>query len=287
MISKNIIINSTYHQKPIMADLKYISKSGKKPLILFVHGFKGFKDWGVFNLMAESFASKNFIFLKMNFSHNGVTTKNPQELTDLEAFGNNNFTKELADLNDMIDFIHSDDFPIDKEEVDLNEIHLMGHSRGGGAVILKAREDKRIKKVVSLAAINDLTTRYPESVLEQWRNKGVIYIENTRTGQQMPLYLQLYEDVAQNADRLSIPDAVKEMKQPLLNFHGTADETLPLTMAYDIKQWKPDSEQVIFEGANHVFGATHPWDSDDLPPHFKEIVDKSCEFLKLNEQTNL
>ncbi len=280
MISKNIIINSTHHQKPIMADVKYISGNEKKPLILFVHGFKGFKDWGVFNLMAESFAAKNFIFLKMNFSHNGTTPESPKELADLEAFGNNNFTKELADLNDMINFIHSNDFPIDKNEVNLNNINLMGHSRGGGAVILKAREDDRIKKVVSLAAINDLTTRYPEPVLKQWREKGVIHIENTRTGQQMPLYVQLYEDVTQNAERLSIPKAVKEMSQSLLNFHGTEDETLPLSMAHEIKEWKPDSEQVIFEGANHVFGAAHPWDENDLPPLFEIIVEKSCEFLK-------
>ncbi len=263
-----------------MADLKYVTSNEKKPLILFVHGFKGFKDWGVFNLMAKSFATRNFIFLKMNFSHNGITPEKPEELTDLEAFGNNNFTKELADLNDVIDFIHSEDFPLNKNQIDLNNLHLMGHSRGGGVVILKAREDERVKKVVTLAAINDLTTRYPESVLQQWKKDGVIYIDNSRTKQKMPLYVQLYDDVTQNSERLSIPNAVKEIKQPLLNFHGSADETLPLSMAHEIKKWNPDSEQVIFDGANHVFDASHPWESDELPSFFKEIVDKSITFLR-------
>jgi pimeloyl-ACP methyl ester carboxylesterase len=280
MISKNIIINSTQHQKPISADFKYLINGEKKPLILFVHGFKGFKDWGVFNKMAASFATKNFIFLKMNFSHNGTTVDSPVDFVDLEAFGHNNFTKELADLKDVIDYIHSGDFPIAKSEIDLDNIHLMGHSRGGGAVILKAREDDRIRKVVTLAAINDLTTRYPDAVLQQWKDKGVIFIDNARTGQQMPLYLQLYDDVTQNSDRFSIPDAVKEMSQPLLNFHGTADETLPISMAHEIKKWKPDTELVIFDDANHVFGAAHPWNDSELPVLFKEIIEISSSFLR-------
>ena len=72
MISKNIIIPSSHHEKAITADYRFLeSQPKKKALILFVHGFKGFKDWGVFNLMANAFAEKDFIFLKINLSHNG------------------------------------------------------------------------------------------------------------------------------------------------------------------------------------------------------------------------
>jgi fermentation-respiration switch protein FrsA (DUF1100 family) len=70
------------------------------------------------------------------------------------------------------------------------------------------------------------------------------------------------------------------MKQPLLAFHGTEDETLPVNMAHDIKSWKPETELIIYEGANHVFGAAHPWEKDELPDLFKDIVEKSSEFLR-------
>ncbi len=279
MILKNLIIKSTLHQKPITADLSYIPTNGKKPLIVFVHGFKGFKDWGVFNLAAEAYAKKGFIFLKINLSHNGTTPEQPLDFADLEAFGNNNFTIELNDLKDTIDYIFSDEFILNEKEVDREAINLMGHSRGGGLVLLKAREDDRINKVVTLAAISDLTTRYPDEVLEAWRKNGVQFIDNARTGQRMPLYVQLYDDVINNADRLSIPKAVAEMKQPLLNFHGTADETLPVAMAKQIKVLKPDTELVIFEGANHVFDAAHPWEKNELPELFNKIVEKSTTFL--------
>ena len=279
MIQENIIITSTVHNKPILADIRYISNQDKKPLILFVHGFKGFKDWGIFNMMADEFAKKGFVFMKINLSHNGTTPEQLIDFADLEAFGNNNFTIELADLKDSIDYLFSSSNIIPEKELDLNDLHLMGHSRGGGLVILKAREDERIKKVITLAAISDLSKRWPQSFLDEWRAKGVQYIENKRTNQQMPLYVQLYDDVLNNSDRLSIPKAVKEMQQPLLAFHGTEDETLPVAMANQIKEWKPDTELIIMQNENHVFGAAHPWEKDNLPEAYGKIIKESSEFL--------
>ncbi len=280
MIEENIIITSTVHTRPITADIKYLPTKTKKPLILFVHGFKGFKDWGVFNLMATEFAKLGFIFMKINLSHNGTTPENLKDFADLEAFGHNNFTIELDDLKDSIDYLFSSRSIIPAHEIELEDLNLMGHSRGGGLVLLKASEDERIKKVVTLAAISDLSKRWPQSFLDEWRAKGVQYIENKRTNQMMPLYVQLYDDVLNNPDRLSIPGSIKDMKQPLLAFHGTDDETLPVEMAYQIKKWKPDTELVIMESENHVFGATHPWDKSTLPNNYTSIIEKTREFLK-------
>ena len=66
-------------------------------IIIFCHGFKGFKDWGGFNYVADFFINKNIIFYKFNFSHNGTSLNNPNEICDLEKFSQNNFTKELYD----------------------------------------------------------------------------------------------------------------------------------------------------------------------------------------------
>jgi len=280
MIQENIIINSSLHEKPITADIKYIPSKDKKPLILFVHGFKGFKDWGVFNLFANEMANRGFIFMKINLSHNGTTPENLTDFEDLEAFGNNNFTIELHDLKDSIDYLYSENNIIPYDEIDYNQLNLAGHSRGGGLVILKAREDDRIKKVITLAAISDLSKRWPESFLKEWKDKGVQYIENKRTNQLMPLYVQLYDDVLENPDRLSIPNAIKEMKQPLLAFHGTKDETLPIEMAYQIKEIKPDTELIIYKNENHVFGAAHPWKENKLPQTFENILNEIERFLK-------
>src|SRR3954467_220818 len=90
------------HNKPITLDVFYDPDIEKQPLVIFCHGFKGFKDWGHFNLVGEKFAANGLAFLKFNFSHNGTTPEDPDKFADLEAFGNNNYIIELDDLQTVI-----------------------------------------------------------------------------------------------------------------------------------------------------------------------------------------
>ena len=105
-ISNNIIIQGQ-HGKPILTDVFYVENNQPKPVIIFCHGYKGFKDWGAWDLMAKFFAEAGFYFVKFNFSHNGGTVQQPIDFPDLEAFGNNNYTKELDDLQSVIYWVYS------------------------------------------------------------------------------------------------------------------------------------------------------------------------------------
>ena len=108
LISRNDVIQGK-HNKPILLDIGYKPNGIQKPIIVFAHGFKGFKDWGHFNKVMEYFIDKDFIFVKFNFSHNGGTVQNPIDFPDLEAFGNNNYSKELADLSTVLDWIENNE----------------------------------------------------------------------------------------------------------------------------------------------------------------------------------
>src|SRR6185312_11835318 len=142
-VLKNISIAGKYG-KPIFADVFYKEGKEAKPIIIFSHGFKGFKDWGAYNLLAQFFANKKFIFVKFDFSHNGISHDKEGDFDDLAAFGNNNFEIELDDLGQVINWI-SETPLVPEFQKNLNEIYLIGHSRGGGISILKAGEDKHIK----------------------------------------------------------------------------------------------------------------------------------------------
>ena len=120
------------HGKDILADLFFEENGTKKEVVLFCHGYKGYKDWGAWNLVAEEFAREGFFFVKMNFSHNGGTIEQPIDFPDLEAFGNNNFIKELDDLETVIDWISTDGSF--EKEIDMSQLTLIGHSLGGGIV---------------------------------------------------------------------------------------------------------------------------------------------------------
>lgn len=276
-ITKNIIIPGK-HKKPILTDVFYLENNKPKPIIIFCHGYKGFKDWGTWDLMAEAFAKAGFFFIKFNFSHNGGTEKQPIDFPDLEAFGNNNYTKELDDLETIMDWICSNSEY--KKDVDLNNINLIGHSRAGGIVTIKAEEDHRINKVISLAGVCDFGKRTASTgSIEQWKKDGVKYVLNGRTKQQMPHYYQFYEDFVANENRLTIKRAVSNLKIPYLIIHGNEDTSVLIDEAFNLHKWNAKSKFEIIDGANHVFGASHPWEKEDLPKHSKEAIQVILTFL--------
>ena len=273
----NIILEGKYH-KPIVTDIFYKENNIPKPIIIFCHGYKGFKDWGAWSLMAEAYANAGFFFIKFNFSHNGGTAEQPIDFPDLDAFGNNNYTKELDDLETVIDWIfnHSDF----KNEVNINSINLIGHSRAGGIVTIKAEEDSRIKKVITLAGVSDFGTRSSTvGDLEQWKKDGVKYVLNGRTKQQMPHFYQFYEDFKQNEERLTIKRAVQNLTIPHLIIHGDNDTSIFIDEAKNLHSWNSKSEFVIIEEADHVFGAKHPWIEKEIPKKLEEATNLCISFL--------
>lgn len=279
IIKRNIQLQGE-HQKPVLTDLFFIEDNQPKPVVIFAHGYKGFKDWGCWDLVAEKFANNGIVFIKFNFSHNGGTIQQPIDFPDLNAFGQNNYIKELDDLESVINWISTDEAY--KKEVNLSNIVLIGHSRGGGIVTIKASEDDRIGKVITWAGVSDYESRFPKGeVLEQWKEHEVSYIENSRTKQKMPHYYQFYENFVANKERLCIETAVENLKIPYLIIHGKDDETVKLEEAKNLHSWSINSEIYTVENANHTFGGKHPWEEKTLPPHLLEIVKKSNVFVKI------
>jgi dipeptidyl aminopeptidase/acylaminoacyl peptidase len=274
-----VILISNYHNRSFSIDIRYLSDNRPKPVILHIHGFKGFKDWGYFNQLAEFAALREFVFIKMNFSHNGTTPDNPVDFVDLEAFGSNNFSIEQDDMGKVIDLIFSSDLKVDKNEMDLGRFFLTGHSRGGAAVILKGYYDKRVKAIASWAGINDLSNQFSSGKISKWKEKGVTYIENSRTKQLMPLYYQLVEDYLKNENTLNVPEVIKNFMKPMLIIHGSNDPTIPVQVAYQSQKWNSNAVLHIIEGGDHVFGGTHPWNSDKLPAKARQVIDKTLEFF--------
>ena len=135
----------------------FMPTNSHAPIILFMHGFNGFKDWGHFDLIAQKFAEAGFCFVKFNTSHNGTTPAEPEAFADAEAFGQNNYTKELYDLKVMIDLILDDRADL-FYGCDQTGVYLIGHSRGGGIVLLQAAEDTRIKAVTTWASVSECKT---------------------------------------------------------------------------------------------------------------------------------
>jgi pimeloyl-ACP methyl ester carboxylesterase len=245
-------------------------------LIVFVHGFMGFKDWGAWNLVQQFFIQENYGFCKFNLTHNGGTIENGMDFPDEEAFGNNRYSYEVNDIESVLNWSI-------RNVSALKKIRLIGHSRGGGMVILagqKLGHSYPITSIHTWAAISDIGMRFPSGIeLEQWRIEGVRYVKNGRTLQNLPHYFSMYEDFKKHENELNIQNAITNLKIPITIYHGEQDTSVSISEGESLSKWANASLQII-PGADHVFGATHPWRSTELPLKLFELCELTLNHLK-------
>jgi pimeloyl-ACP methyl ester carboxylesterase len=225
------------------------------PTILIAHGFKGFMGWGMFPWLADQLGGAGFRAVRFDFSCNGADEHG--DFTRLDLFRKNTLTKEQQDLRKMVD--------------KTGAVGLLGHSRGGGGVILHAAKDPRIKAVATLAAVAE-PNRFPEEAVALAEAQGYVEVLNARTGQQMPVGLDYFHD-AENHDILA---AAHDMRQPLLLIHGTADESVPVREGRDLRD-AGGGVLLEIEGAGHTFGAVHPFQGPT--PHLERVAAALIDFF--------
>lgn len=272
MIKKEQFILSGAEDKTIYGDLTYDETHSNQPSILFVHGFKGFKDWGAHNLVANFFAANGYRYFKFNLSHSGVTSSQPNEVTEQEAFASNTISMELKDLDTAINYV--------AHKYPLNPLYLIGHSKGGGLVIIKGANDKRIGKIVTWSSIADFSSLWKKEQEEDWISSGRIWVENARTKEKMPLNSTLLEDFNAHKEEFDILGDAAIIPIPWLILHGDDDVNVNFSVAQQLAQAQPKARLQKIQGANHVFGASHPYNETTLPNDLQEVVDKTLAFLK-------
>ena len=279
MVFQEVVLQSP-SGRSFAVDIRYEPAVHKMPVVIFAHGFKGFKDWGCWNQVADTIARAGYIFIKFNFSHNGLELGQVAQFTDLEAFGRNTYSKELTDLQYLIDWLCGGRSVLPPAVFDSNRIAIIGHSRGGGISIIQASRDERLKACVSWAGVSSLSFMWEGNpALEQWKSDGVIMIHNARTGQDMPVYTDLLYDYERNQPWMNIAYAMHKMDKPCLILHGDKDASVDVSAAVQLSSWSEQTKMHIIPGADHVFGATHPWNQASLPLHMRQVVDLTLDFF--------
>jgi len=264
----------------IPVDFRYKEGLKNPPVLIFVHGFKGFKDWGSFPYMLEKISNENIFTVSFNFSFNGTdnTKDNPTDFDRLDLFARNTFSRELDDLGSVIDFL----FKVkDEYNFDTDKLSLAGHSRGGGIAILKTAEDSRIKKLIALASVAEFD-RYTEERKKRWKDEGYLEVLNTRTKQLMRMNYSLIEDLEKNYDRLNIANAMNKIKVPAVIIHGKQDLAVDYSDAETLYEHsdKSKTKLILYENTGHTFGAEHPFKgtNENLEKVIGDIVEATNKF---------
>ena len=259
-------------EKIIYGDFTYDNKNTNTPVVIFIHGFKGFKDWGAHDLMARYFVKNGYRFLKFNLSHNGVTANNFHDISDVNSFADNTFSKEMIDIEIII--AHAVKY------LGVDSVYLVGHSRGGGLAILTAAISPYVKGLVTWSAISDFSNLWKKDDEKDWRKNGKIEIINARTKKKMHLNLALLEDFENNKDELDIVAAAKKINVPWVILHGEDDVSVPIDAALVLGGANVNSRLIKIANADHVYGAMHPFVGETLTPQLIEVGEKTLKFFK-------
>jgi uncharacterized protein len=255
---------------PILVDVRAGGRKTARPAVVIVHGFKGFKDWGMFPPLADRLAQAGFTSVSLNLSGSGVDDRG--EFAWPERFGHNTFSAELADLATALDALTAGNLGAAPPTA----LGLIGHSRGGGVAVLQTARDPRVRALVTWATISTVE-RWPLSDRDQWRAAGKLDVVNQRTGQVLPLYPDVLDDIEQHATgALDIPAAAGRISVPWLIVHGASDPSVAFAEAEQLSRAQPAARLLALEGAGagHTFGAAHPWrgSTPELDVAFRETV---------------
>jgi len=226
------------------------------PAVLIAHGFKGFKDWGMFPWIAERLAAAGLRAIRFDFSHNGVEAR---DFDRLDLFLLDTPSRHQEDLDAVAAVVPG-------------PLGLLGHSRGGGDVILFAGREERVAGVATLASIADTNPSVPD-LETTLREKGYYPFPNSRTKQLMPVGREAFDDGA----RYDLEARAASLRCPLLLIHGDADTSVPVAAQERLAASQPDAEVLTIPGAGHTFGAVHPFAGPT--PALETATSAACAFF--------
>ena len=252
---------------PLRLDLYAPAAPG--PPIVLVHGFRGYKDWGFFPLLAGRLAEAGFPAVTFSVSGSGIVGSDGA-FTEAERFRRNTYSKELADLARVVGWALSRGAP---------RAGLIGHSRGGTLALLHAASDRRIGCLATLAAPFRIGVWKPEQVAA-WERGDDTTIHDFRTRGELQLGPDLWEDFTRNRDRYDTARAIESLEIPLLIVQGDKDAVVPLEDAVSIASHASSvtTELRVIEGAGHSFQA-----GDKIrrtPPQLLDMIEAVTAWMR-------
>jgi len=249
---------------PIRGDIYLPTGMDAPPLVLVLHGFKGFKDWGFFPWLGRSLADAGLCAALVNFSHCGIA-QGVDRFDRLDLFEKDTWGKRLFDISAVLSAAQSAKLT-SKAAPNPARLGLVGHSMGGGAALLAAAKDGRVRSLVTLAGVASSSRFDGVDVREHLRAFGHVKVMNSRTNQEMHVGQAYFDELDSNPQGFDLQAAAAQVTLPWLIVHGAEDESVPLDEALlllDAANSNPvqgeNVKLLTLDGTGHTFGAQHPF----------------------------
>lgn len=244
-------------QLSLHGNVKAVQDGSPKPVVVAVHGFRGSRDWGFWPEVTDSLAANGFYAVSFSFSRVTAKDNGLSEQVIAEA---STIAQELIDLEVILRQIKQRLLPL-RDEADERRVAVIGHSRAGSSSIIAAAEQPEDIQAVIV-----------------W-NGGAAPQAGAKHSNDVSLVQQVIaDDVKASGDRYHILSQFKTLKQPSLIVQGSKDNERLIAANARLREEVPDQTYVTIDGADHTFGAEHPYRGATL--HLKEALEASLAFLK-------
>lgn len=256
-------------------------ESSGSPLLLILHGFKGFRNYSFLPWIAQYAASRGLISVRICFSRNGMNGT-AWSVQDLDSFAKNTISHEVDDVHDVIRSLREDDAHSELRSRWNGQLFIIGHSRGGGVAQIVSRElrDRANVDLSRTAVLNSVGTfvRWTPRQRAQWAEQGFLAFQNERTKQELRMNVSYVDDIESCEDRLSLNEACSALGDTLAFIHAENDLTVPISEIIHLRT-RTDSTAPLFilPNTTHTFGMTHP--VDRITPGFVEALNTSFTWL--------
>ena len=246
--------------EPIIGDT-HLPGGGLCGVALVAHGFKGYKDYGMFPRIAQTLADTGFIAHRFNFSHSGMT--NDIEIFDRpDLFEKDTWNKQVHDLRSLMSAVTSGSLPGQGLP-----LVLFGHSRGGVSVLLTAGRfagDAELPEpagIVTASAPHECWSQ-PDEVAAALLAQGFLVSPSSRTGQDLRVGKVFLTEQQADPDGHHLVRQAARIRCPVLLIHGEADPTVPAESARRLAEAiGPHATALVIAGADHVYNTPNP-----MPP---------------------
>ncbi|KAA8495151.1 hypothetical protein FVE85_3392 [Porphyridium purpureum] len=154
---------------------------------------------------------------------------------------------------------------------------VLGHSKASASVLLYASmfPDEAPSRIIQVSGRFDMRTgvreRFGDAILEQLERDGVVTVQDDTSPPYRLRKSSLDERLA--LDMATVAHGFPPAPCALLSVHGSKDEVIPVTHAYDFERCVDPAQHtvVVIDGACHRFVQ---------PEHLRQLVQHCISFLE-------
>ena len=257
------------HDLELLGD-SHVPKCTPKACVILLHGFKGYKDYGFIPILAHDLCDAGMLVHRFNSSTSGMTNET-ETFARTDLFALDTWTRQVDDLVRMVQAVRDGELAGNGLP-----IYLIGHSRGGAAVLLaggRHGDELDLAGVITINAI-DQCSRLASATHSQMLEQGYIISPSARTKQDLRINSTWLSEQLEDPEAHDVLLQTSRLRCPACIIHSENDDAVDHRAGVAIAK-ASKSELITLNGGNHVLNMPNPGKIED---------DRSEQLLKATAQ---